>query len=102
MFANDVMARAVARRAIAAGFDLHVDEELRQFLYMPLMHSEDMQDQALCEQLTRDLATDTHRYAVMHRDIIERFGRFPHRNAILGRESTPDETRFLAEGGFAG
>lgn len=102
MFATDAQARAIAMIAIDAGFDDAVDAQLRQFFYLPLMHSEEIADQELCVELSRPLATDSHRYAVMHRDIIRRFGRFPHRNEIIGRESTPEELRFLAEGGFAG
>jgi uncharacterized protein (DUF924 family) len=102
MFATDAKARDIANLAIESGFDEAVDEDLRQFFYLPLMHSEDPGDQDRCVELTQGLATDSHRFAVLHRDIIRRFGRFPHRNDVLGRESTPDEVRFLAEGGFAG
>jgi uncharacterized protein (DUF924 family) len=102
MFATDNKARAVANVAIESGFDIAVDDELRQFFYMPLMHSEDMDDQDRCVELTQGLASDNHRFALMHRDIVARFGRFPHRNKVLGRESTPEEVKFLAEGGFAG
>ncbi|MEJ6023333.1 DUF924 family protein [Ramlibacter sp. PS4R-6] len=102
MFATDAKARAVARGAIDSGFGDAVDEPLRQFFVLPLMHSEELEDQEQCVELARGLESDTHRYAVMHRDIIHRFGRFPHRNAVLGRESTPEEVKFLAEGGFAG
>ena len=102
MFATDARARAIAQMAIESAFDDAVDEDLRQFLYMPFMHSEDIADQDRCVELTQGLATDNHRYAVLHRDIIRRFGRFPHRNDILGRASTPEERQFLADGGFAG
>jgi uncharacterized protein (DUF924 family) len=66
------------------------------------MHSEELADQERCVALTQDGAEESRRYALHHRDIIRRFGRFPHRNAVLGRESTPEELAFLAEGGFAG
>jgi uncharacterized protein (DUF924 family) len=66
------------------------------------MHSEDIADQHLCVELTRGIGTDSLRFALMHRDIIGRFGRFPHRNEVLGRASTPAEREFLAGGGFAG
>lgn len=66
------------------------------------MHSEDPADLALCVAKSAAIDPDTHRYALHHEDIVRRFGRFPHRNAILGRASTPQEARFLAEGGFAG
>jgi uncharacterized protein (DUF924 family) len=102
MFANDAKARTIVQVALESGFDEIVDDDLRAFFYMPLMHSEDLQDQELCVELTQGLASDTHRYAVMHRDIIQRFGRFPHRNAILGRGTTNEEAQFLAGGGFAG
>ena len=102
MFATDPKAREVARAALDRGFDAQVDPELRQFFVMPFMHSEDLADQHLCVRLAAELTTDTLRYAVEHRDIIERFGRFPHRNPVLGRETTPEEQRFLDEGGFGG
>lgn len=102
MFATDSKALQVARDAIAAGFDQQVDSELRNFFYLPLMHSEDLQHQQQAVELTRALGDEPHRFAVMHRDIIEKFGRFPHRNEVLGRASSAEEARFLAEGGFAG
>lgn len=102
MFASDARAREIARGALARQYDQQVDGELRQFFIMPSMHSEDLADQELCVRLAKDLPTDTLRYAVEHRDIIQRFGRFPHRNAVLGRASTAEEQRFLDEGGFGG
>jgi uncharacterized protein (DUF924 family) len=102
MFATDAKAREVARSAIDAGYLDQVDEDLRQFFVMPFMHSESLADQDLCVKLSAGLKTDTLRYAEMHRDIIRRFGRFPHRNAVLGRATTPEEQRFLDEGGFSG
>jgi uncharacterized protein (DUF924 family) len=66
------------------------------------MHSEQLADQDLAVELTRPLGDEPLRYAVMHRDIIEKFGRFPHRNAVLGRTTTPEEQRFLDDGGFGG
>jgi uncharacterized protein (DUF924 family) len=102
MFASDAKAREIARTALSQQFDQQVDGELRQFFVMPLMHSEDIADQDLCVRLANDLPTDTLRYAVQHRDIIERFGRFPHRNAVLARTTTVEEQRFLDEGGFSG
>lgn len=102
MFATDAQAREVARAALRSRFDEQVDAGLRQFLVMPFMHSEDLADQQLCVRLAADLTTDTLRYAVQHRDIIERFGRFPHRNPVLGRATTVEEQRFLDEGGFGG
>ena len=102
MFETDGEARAVAGAAIDAGFDRQVDGALRPFFYMPLMHSERLADQQRCVTLCQALDDNTQRFARLHRDIIERFGRFPHRNALLGRESTTEEQRFLAEGGFSG
>ncbi len=102
MFATDGKARAIAQAAIEAGLDREADEPLRQFFYLPLMHSEILADQDLCVQLTQPLGEESARYARLHRDIIERFGRFPHRNALLGRVTTPDEQAFLDAGGFAG
>ncbi len=102
MFATDPLARRFALRAIDANVDAEVDDALRLFFYMPLMHSEDLalQDRgvAIFEKVKPDLA----KYAITHRDIIRRFGRFPHRNAALGRETTPEEKAFLDGGGFAG
>jgi uncharacterized protein (DUF924 family) len=102
MFATDAKSRDIAKTAIESGFDDAVDAEFRQFFFLPLMHSEDAADQDRCVELTQGLPTDSHRFAVLHRDIIRRFGRFPHRNEVIGRASTPDELRFLSEGGFAG
>lgn len=102
MLATDARALAVAREAIAQGFDLAVDPALRRFFYLPFMHSESPVDQARSVELNAALDANTQRFAVLHRDIIERFGRFPHRNRMLGRASTPEEQRFLDEGGFAG
>lgn len=102
MFATDAKAREVARHAVAAGFDRQFEPPLRGFFHLPFMHSEDLADQERCVTLTQDGGEESRRYALHHRDIIRRFGRFPHRNAVLARESTPEERAFLAEGGFAG
>lgn len=102
MFATDARAREIARAALDRHFDQQVEGELRQFFVMPFMHSEQLADQELCVRLAQDLPTDTLRYALQHRDIIARFGRFPHRNPALGRATTDDEQRFLDEGGFGG
>ena len=102
MFASDAKAREIAREALDRQFLTQVDGELRQFFIMPFMHSEDMVDQDLCVRLAKDLPTDTLRYAVQHQEIIQRFGRFPHRNAVLGRSTTAEEQTFLDEGGFSG
>jgi len=106
-FATDPLARKIARQAVLADFDQEVEPDLRPFFYLPFEHSEDPADQALavslCEAL-RDATGDkeTLRYALVHQDIIARFGRFPHRNQALGRETTALEQAFLDEGGFAG
>jgi uncharacterized protein (DUF924 family) len=102
MYASDPKARAAADVAIRAGFDRTVPQELRQFFYLPFMHSEQLQDLERCVALNGPVGGEPLRYARHHRDIVARFGRFPHRNAVLGRASTPEEERFLQEGGFAG
>ncbi|NML48171.1 DUF924 family protein [Ramlibacter sp. G-1-2-2] len=102
MYATDWQGRAAARAAITAGHDQRVDAELRPFFYLPLMHSEEPQDLARCVELMEPLGGEHLRYAQHHRDIVDRFGRFPHRNALLGRASTPAEESFLAGGGFGG
>jgi uncharacterized protein (DUF924 family) len=99
----DALARAAADRALARGFDQQVASPERQFFYLPLQHSEDLADQERCVALARGYGDDEFtRYAEQHADIIRRFGRFPHRNAILGRTTTPEEQAFLDGGGFAG
>ncbi|MNE61201.1 hypothetical protein D3C80_1563990 [compost metagenome] len=92
-----------AKAAIARGDDRKVAHDLRPFILMPLMHSESLADQEMLLTLLDEAASpDTYRFAVIHRDIIARFGRFPHRNACLGRETTADEAAFLAGDGFKG
>jgi uncharacterized protein (DUF924 family) len=102
-FATDPLARKAARDAVDRGFDAQVDPELRQFFYLPFEHSERLEDQehgvTLC---TASGDADLVKWAKIHRDIIARFGRFPHRNASLGRIPTEAEQAFLDEGGFAG
>lgn len=102
MFNSDGKALEIARRSLQAGFDALVEPELRNFFYLPFMHSEQLADQELAVELAGQLGGEALRFAILHRDIIKRFGRFPHRNAILGRISTPEEQAFLDEGGFAG
>jgi uncharacterized protein (DUF924 family) len=102
MFATDSHARRVAAAAIAAGHDRAVEERLQMFFYLPLEHSENAADQELSVALTRRLGQEAFKYAELHRDIIKRFGRFPHRNAILGRATTPQEQAYLGGGGFKG
>ncbi|CAN7221051.1 DUF924 family protein [Phenylobacterium sp. LjRoot219] len=102
-FATDGKARAVARAAIEAGFHLAVDAELRQFFVLPFEHSEDLADQDFGLAVATELS-DGHvlKWTVLHRDIVVRFGRFPHRNPCLGRKTTAEEQAFLDDGGFAG
>lgn len=102
-YAHDEQARAIARRAVEQGFDRAVEPGLRKFFYMPFMHSESLADQALCVKLCHALHDpDTLKWACHHAAIIRRFGRFPHRNAILGRHTSPAEQAFLEAGGFGG
>ncbi len=102
-YATDALARNVAHHALAEGHDQAVaDPDLRNFFYLPFMHSEWLPDQARALHLCRLLGTDAERHAGIHHGIIERFGRFPHRNALLGRRTTAQEQAFLDEGGFAG
>jgi uncharacterized protein (DUF924 family) len=96
-FATEQRAVAVARQAVARGDDQRLPRERVQFLYMPLMHSENLADQDQSVALfQRAGLTDNLRFAEHHRGIVRRFGRFPHRNAILGRESTAAEQAWLA------
>jgi uncharacterized protein (DUF924 family) len=98
-FATDAKARLVADWAVDRGYDLQFkDEQERLFFYLPFEHSEDLDDQHRAVELVRQRCpTDPEilRYAILHRDVIEKFGRFPHRNPILGRRSTPDEEEYL-------
>ena len=102
-FAADPLARAVAARAIQRGFDREVPVAERGFFYLPFEHSEALADQERCVALNRATGdADALKWAELHADIVRRFGRFPHRNAVLGRATTPDEEAFLDGGGFAG
>jgi uncharacterized protein (DUF924 family) len=101
-FATDEKALAIAKAALQRGDQWHVGEDVNQFFAMPLMHSEDLADQEDCVRWMGEIGEENVPFAVEHRDIVARFGRFPHRNAILGRETTADETTFLEGGGFAG
>lgn len=105
MYAGDAKAIAVAAAAVEAGFDETLAPKLRSFLYMPAMHSEELHWQDVCVtwftklgEVEPDLAGYV-KYAEQHRDIVADWGRFPHRNAILGRESTPEELAFLDKPG---
>jgi len=102
-FAADTRARAVAGSMIARGLDTALTPVQRMFVYLPFEHAEDITDQdrsvALFETLRGRLADSTIDYAARHRDVIRRFGRFPHRNAALGRTNTPAEDAYLGEPG---
>ncbi|WAP68260.1 DUF924 family protein [Jiella pelagia] len=102
-FATDAKALEIARLALARGDHEIVAEDVNQFLAMPLMHSEAHADQEECiAWMERIGGPDNTKFAEKHRDIIAKFGRFPHRNEVLGREPTEEEQAFLDEGGFAG
>ncbi|MGB3192721.1 MAG: DUF924 family protein [Limnoraphis sp.] len=103
-FATDTQALEVAKYAVSQGFDKHLLPVQRWFIYLPFEHSENLVDQEKAVELTRQLSD--HResqssidYAIRHWDVIKQFGRFPHRNSILGRESTPEEKEFLKQPG---
>ena len=102
-FATDRAALAAAKSAIDKGWDMRIDEPARQFFYMPLMHSENLCDQErcvrlMCERLPQDGSNLLHARA--HREVIRKFGRFPYRNAALGRKSTQAELDYIAAGGY--
>jgi uncharacterized protein (DUF924 family) len=102
-FATDPLAQQIAEQMIATGFDQQLRLAERYFVYVPFMHSEDRKHQQrsvqLFQQLTEERAYFDTSYAVRHQEVIGRFGRFPHRNAILGRVSTPEELEFLKQFG---
>lgn len=99
-FATDAAALAVTKDVLARGLDQSLPELMRMFLYLPLEHSEDIEDQERCITLMDTLTDKGYLdFAIRHRDIIARFGRFPHRNEVLGRTSTPEEIDFLKEPG---
>jgi uncharacterized protein (DUF924 family) len=101
-FATDELAAATAQKAIDAGFDKDIESEFLTFLFLPLMHSESIVDQERCVIALHAIAPHNLSYAREHERIIRRFGRFPHRNPILGRHMTPAEQAFIDGGGFAG
>ncbi len=102
-FFYDGAARCAAKRALGRGYDRETLEERRAFFYMPFMHSEEIADQDLCVELAceRLEGGQTAHHARRHRDVIRRFGRFPHRNKILGRPNTDEEEAFIGQGKFA-
>lgn len=102
-YAQDAKAREIARAAVEAGHDERVDAGFRQFFCLPFMHSEALADQARSVALAHAYGDPkTLSYARHHQEIVRRFGRFPHRNAILGRHATPAEQAFMESGGFGG
>ncbi len=103
-FATDALALETARHAVDNGYDCELLPVERLFVYLPFEHSERLEDQERACELCKPLAAfpetnDALRYAIAHRDIVRRFGRFPHRNAVLGRDSTPAEVEFLRQPG---
>jgi uncharacterized protein (DUF924 family) len=102
-FETDALARAVAAGALIRGYDAQVGPAMRGFFYLPFEHSEDMADQDRSVAFFAALGdADLLKWAELHADIIRRFGRFPHRNQVLGRSTTPEEKDFLDSGGFGG
>ena len=102
-FATDPLARAIAAAAIVRGFDAQAEAGMRTFFYLPFEHSEDLADQERGVAFYKAAGdADGLKWAEVHADIIRRFGRFPHRNPVLGRVTTPEEQAFLDSGGFAG
>jgi uncharacterized protein (DUF924 family) len=102
-YAADALAREVAERALARGYDREVPSPEWQFFYLPFEHSESLPDQERCCALFAAAGdADLLKWAELHADIVRRFGRFPHRNAVLGRATTPDEQAFLDGDGFKG
>ena len=101
-FATDAQARAAALRAIGEGWDMAAPEPERMFFYLPFEHSEDLGDQALSVRLMSERLADPEMalHARAHQAIIARFGRFPYRNAALGRDSTAAEREFIEQGGY--
>ncbi|MYZ48995.1 DUF924 family protein [Propylenella binzhouense] len=99
----DPMALSIAREALQSGFDGQIEPALRLFFYLPFMHAENLRDQALCVALCYPLFdSNVLWFAREHERIIRRFGRFPHRNEVLGRHTTPAEQAYVEGGGFAG
>jgi uncharacterized protein (DUF924 family) len=98
-FAADALAREAARSILSSGWDKDMDDARRLFAYLPFEHSESLADQDLACELMKGFDPEQVRYALAHRDIIRRFGRFPHRNAALGRPSTAEEIEFLKQPG---
>jgi uncharacterized protein (DUF924 family) len=102
MYATDPLARYYARNMLKSGQDAEIEASMRVFCYLPFSHSENMQDQRLAVEKNTPLGSLALFHAEEHLEIIKQFGRFPHRNRELGRDTTPEEQAFLDGGGFAG
>ncbi|MDP1584568.1 MAG: DUF924 family protein [Bradyrhizobium sp.] len=102
MYATDAAARRIAAAAVDAGHDRQMPRDLRTFFYLPFAHSEYLADQDRSVALCGPLGPPDSAHSERHRDIVKRFGRFPHRNPILGRKMTAEEQEFLDQGGYAG
>jgi len=101
-FEADARALSLARASVSRGYDKAFPREVRAFFYLPFEHAEDMEAQQESVDLFRKTGDrEFHLYALIHLDVIRRFGRFPHRNAVLGRDTTPEEQAFLDDGGFS-
>ena len=99
-FEHDAQALALAQEAVAAGAANQLPQEDRTFLYMPYMHSESQLIHVIAEELFRKYAPrSNYEFELRHKEIVDRFGRYPHRNTLLGRQSTPEELQFLTEPG---
>lgn len=102
-FASDHIARAAAKMAVSRSWDMKIDEPARQFFYLPLMHSESVSDQDRCVRLIKARMSEGNKnllHARAHREVIRAYGRFPTRNAALGRTNTAAEDAYLAEGAY--
>ncbi|MEM8834078.1 MAG: DUF924 family protein [Pseudomonadota bacterium] len=101
-FATDAKALAVSKYAVEQGLDQQLEQKKRWFLYLPYEHSEDLADQQKSVDLFAEMKEENpiaYDYAVRHKDVIDQYGRFPHRNKILGRDNTPEEEKYLSQDG---
>lgn len=99
-FATDSQAVELTKHAVDRNYQADLTEEQQVFLYMPLMHSEEKEDQSKCVELFKELGREKNlKFAIKHKEVIDIYGRFPHRNKILGRKSTPAEQKFLTQPG---
>lgn len=102
MYATDALALHYAKRLLESGFDQQIETQMRVFCYLPFSHSEDLEDQVRAVALNQGIGQPWLAHAEEHWQVVERFGRFPHRNAMLGRATTAEERAFLEAGGFSG